>query len=132
MTDAAKNHNFDWVTVRHECSLGLMFIRLRQGAETDVATRDRIEETGKKQYRFRLENQGRTFVVYREGPSFKAIEFSIDDKEIAALSTHDKSVDLRATLTLNDDGDCKLLVNADELYEWQFRKRALERLFFDK
>ena len=35
-----------------------------------------------------------------------------------------------ATLTLNRLGKCRLLVNEEELTQWQFRRMALEKLFF--
>jgi hypothetical protein len=35
-----------------------------------------------------------------------------------------------ATLTLNNEGECRLLVNGQELEEWQFRKMMWEELFF--
>jgi hypothetical protein len=36
-----------------------------------------------------------------------------------------------ATLTITKERECRLLVNDDELTEWQFRKMVLESLFFE-
>jgi hypothetical protein len=39
---------------------------------------------------------------------------------------------LSATFTLNNDRECKIVVEGEELGSWQFRKKALEPLFFDE
>jgi hypothetical protein len=37
----------------------------------------------------------------------------------------------KATLTLTNEGKCKLKVEGgEELYDWQFRRMVLENLFF--
>jgi hypothetical protein len=36
----------------------------------------------------------------------------------------------KATLTLNDMGECRLKINGQEREFWQFRRTALEDLFF--
>jgi hypothetical protein len=36
----------------------------------------------------------------------------------------------RASITLTNGGQCKLRVGEEELEQWQFRRMALEKLFF--
>jgi hypothetical protein len=38
---------------------------------------------------------------------------------------------LEGTLSLSDETECRLKVGDKELTFWQFRKRALENLFFN-
>jgi hypothetical protein len=42
----------------------------------------------------------------------------------------DDKVVLEGHAVLSDDGACRLRVNGEDLEFWQFRKRALEALFF--
>jgi len=37
---------------------------------------------------------------------------------------------MSATVTLTDDRECRIVVGLEIIEEWQFRKRALEFLFF--
>lgn len=62
-------------------------------------------------------------------------------RRISSFSSQEGTVPIRttytteglaATLTLTDDGECKLkLPKGEELACWQFRKRVLEDLFLN-
>lgn len=44
---------------------------------------------------------------------------------------HDNNKEMMsATVTLTDDRECRIVVGLEIIEEWQFRKRALEFLFF--
>ena len=55
--------------------------------------------------------------------------FTLRNEEIR-VSSKGVKVDFVATLTLSDDGECRLLVDGKELDRWQVLRRALEPLFF--
>jgi hypothetical protein len=59
----------------------------------------------------------------------ETVTFDIQDKHIVAL--RDDKVFLRGKVTLCDDGKCRIKADGQELELWQFRKRALEALFFE-
>jgi hypothetical protein len=59
-----------------------------------------------------------------ESMIFRLTNYTIDvlEKDYKPLLT--------ALAMLNDEGECKLKVGDQKLELWQFRKRALENLFF--
>jgi hypothetical protein len=81
-----------------------------------------------------------TFSVVREGiggiPSM--VQFRLDNEKIVVRGEKNQ-IAMSAALTLNDAGECVLRISESpdnpaketELRTWQFRLRALERLFFD-
>ena len=129
MTHPADSQEFDWVTARNECSLGTMFLRLRHGAEKDVEVRNGLREEDEPS-KWAVKSDGEHFIVYRESRlGYRAVEFSRRQATID-INSDELKVSFSATLTLTDLGECKLVVNGEELYEWQLRKRVLEKLFF--
>jgi hypothetical protein len=132
--------SFGWVDRRADCSLFAVFSELKMGVKNDIEAR---AKQGPKQapdqpVRFRFkpdENNENRFSVLREGHQLAAsVEFGCDAKGIYASDGTGKDL-VRGTVTLNDEGDCRLKV-ADasggiaEVTCWQFRRRALEELFF--
>ena len=80
--------------------------------------------------RFKLEPGERNFFVHRSGENVvESLEFIYTESGIN-VRNEKHEVKLSANLTLNDQGECKLLMDGKELDEWQFRRRALEELFF--
>ena len=123
-----EGQDFDWVTARHDCSLGLMFMRLHKGAEKDVAIRNQLRNG--EPHKWVVEMREKNFIVYRESNlGFKAIEFDLTETNIV-IRDHEGQGRFVATITLNDLGECMLLVDGKQFYEWQVRKRALETLLF--
>jgi len=55
--------------------------------------------------------------------------FALAGKTIQ-VKNGDREVLFEAGITLNDAGECKLRVDTEEVESWQFRRRALEELFF--
>jgi hypothetical protein len=134
MNHPGENHDFDWVTARHGCSVRAMFLRLYKGAEHDVDLRNKLREQNEPS-KWVVERRNDTyFVVYRESAvlGFASVEFDVKGSEISvvSVSSQDNQWEIKATVTLNDFGDCMLLVDGKQLYEWQVRKRALEQLLF--
>jgi hypothetical protein len=118
--------DFDWVTARAHCSPVAVFEKLRLQVKADVQIRNKL-----------LINQRDAFSVIENGDSFSVIvpsnplpkiTFSLVDVEIVV----DRKGRLlcEATLTLCDDGECRVKIDGQERDFWQMRKLALEELFF--
>jgi hypothetical protein len=121
----------DWVTLRHECSPLEVFIKLKEGAEQDVEVRNKLKKAD-ADFAFKVRPQnGKSFSVLCEGSVYGFVTFSWSPVGIKVTDESDKVIQ-EATLTLTDNGKCKLkLQNGEELECWQFRKRVLEDLFFN-
>jgi|ERR1035441_4040488 hypothetical protein len=127
----AQANDFDWVTAQAACSSASVFERLRMQIEQDVKIRQALRPKNAL-YDFRFVSEGKRFVVIVEGNEiYKAVRFSLSD---TAIDVHDAAVErpmFQASLTLGDDGECRLKVGDKEYDFWQFRKLALEDVFFD-
>jgi hypothetical protein len=126
--------SFDWVTARHECSLGKAFDKLRLDVEADVQTRlslrERLPGFGGFHYGFEFSENASAFSVTVHGGNGRrqGVKFRLEDKHIAVLDEGGKEL-LQATVTLDNERQCKFVVGGLELEEWQFRKKALEHIF---
>ena len=124
--------DFDWVKARSACSPFGVFTKLRVQLESDVAARNAVREERKESnmVSFFLDSAPDRLLVRREGNNVSAsVEFRWTQTGIAVRNDH-SAVILEGILTLNDDAECRLRVGRDELTFWQFRRRALEDLFF--
>jgi hypothetical protein len=123
--------DFDWVTALSSCALSAVFEKLKIQVERDVDLRKaQLKESGAT-YSFKFSPDGDSFVVTTLGNNIsgRAIKFRLTVTSIAVHGADDNLM-LEATLTLSDDGNCRLLIDGEEKELWQFRKRALEKLFF--
>jgi hypothetical protein len=59
----------------------------------------------------------------------RAVDFIWSDDTIEVRNQNNEVL-FTAHLTLNNEGQCKLRVEDQELELWQFRRMALEKLFF--
>jgi hypothetical protein len=117
----------DWVKARAACSLAQVFKELQLGVEDDVRTANVIRKlTADNEFGTKPINQG--FVAYRIGLT-KNVRFFLETDRIEVHNdlTNEKH---SLSLTLNEEGRCKLLSNGAEYEQWQVRKIALEGLFF--
>jgi hypothetical protein len=122
--------NFDWVTAVASCSVGSAFVRLRTQVEQDVETRRALRPQA-EHYGFRFQaNNDYNFCVLVEGNGIhKSVCFELQ-KKAEQIQVHRGAEIVKAKMTVNKDGECRFLVNDEELEFWQFRKRMLEDLFF--
>jgi len=120
--------DFNWVEARSQCNVFQVFRELQSSIEEEVGIRH--QQTEGKNVGFRFQQYGeKKFAVYRNSlEKSMMVEFRCDAAGIYAKG--DNSLDLKATLSLNDEGECRLKVGTEELMQWQFRRRALEDLFF--
>ena len=119
--------DFDWVDARADCSVTNVFVRLKADTGEDVDAENRFfRGTGRK---FALVPGPTSFIVHQDIVPPRSITFLLSEEKISASDERGRE-QLSATVTLNKDKQCRLLVNGEEMEEWQFRKKALERLFF--
>ena len=121
--------DFDWVTERANCSVEKVFRSLELGAKSDVDRRNASRKEGET-IKWNTASSGNRFSVFRDGGDWKpkSIEFIRDAEGV--LVEEDGVQAFYASLTINDNGHCRLRVEKRELEEWQVRRRALEDLFF--
>jgi hypothetical protein len=119
--------NFDWVKARAECSLFGIFLRLRSNAEEDVANANEIFKDIHR--RFGFVSDAKSFTVFEDVSPRRNVTFKLNADNISVSNGRGKE-QFSATLTLNKDRECRLLVGEEEMDLWFFRKKALEALFF--
>jgi hypothetical protein len=118
--------NFDWVTALSSCSVNEVFVRLKQQVEQDVETRNKqLTHSG-----FKFIATGESFTVLTEDHrTLRSVTFKRGTQDIT-VQDEDNAVMLKATLTFNEEGECRLKVKDRELCLWKVRKMALEDLLF--
>jgi hypothetical protein len=122
----------DWVEKRAACNAGQVFDELCVGIRKDV---EAINQTRglKKPAHFaaNLLSDQSTIVVGQPNRSPRVIvKIGIVGDSIA-VSDGSQRLEWSAAVTLNDEGRCVLkLEDGVILEQWQFRKRALDHLFF--
>ncbi|HEY5176290.1 MAG TPA: hypothetical protein VII95_12075 [Terriglobales bacterium] len=129
MSGNGKMSNFDWVSARGACSIRKVFEQLKLGAMDDVRAINALRAG--LVCDMADNSTGDFFSVFREGNGSRTVKFSsASDDEITI--TNSTGMNLRVTLTLNNQGDCKLRIvgKDEELEQWQVRRMALEELFF--
>lgn len=124
----AAPEQFDWVKARAACSVLHVFNELRIGVEEDVRRMNSTSVSGESQFAVRANTIGDYFVVFRTDNAGLKVEFNCEMKHITVASG---SRNFIVTLTLNNEGRCKLRIDGgDELEQWQVRRMMLEDLFF--
>jgi hypothetical protein len=124
-----QDDDMDWVTERSKCSITAVFEMVKLGAENDTKTRHNLPGA-KCGYEFIGGGRGSFSVsVVCTGDVHHVVKFSLDRNAIVVSA--DDTPFLEARVGLSDEGLCKLTVKGEELELWQFRKRALDSLFFD-
>lgn len=123
--------DFNWVTARAQCSIISVFLRLKKGVQDDIEAANSVfKDTGRE---FRIVPDVTSFTVYQEiiPPRRESISFSLNDNN-TEICVRDEggTPKFSATVTLNKDKEYRLLVGNDEMEEWRFRQKALEKLFF--
>ena len=128
--------NFDWVTARIECSLPNEFECIRQLVKTNCLTR-RKSDSG-IDLEFSGENGEDEFRVIRQPPpnthgSSRGVRFRLCHDRIHVEDRWSNPVrTMKFTLTLNDDGECRFIIDGEgEHLRWQVARKALYGLFFE-
>lgn len=121
--------DFDWVTARAGCSIGVIFEKLKSLIQQDVETRNSNRETHVA-WAFRFIDEGKgSFSVLVEGSKIHlTIKFILDRERISVFRADGKMFDVFATLS--NDGECRAKIDNQEYDLWQVRKMSLEDFFF--
>ena len=134
---------FDWVEALANCSLLRVFKQIQDEVEQDVKSRNERLTSRDKDWmvRFGMDVTAgiHTYRVERTGATattslVASVKFFMKDNFIIAHS--DTNVVLvKASITLNDAGRCVLLdggmTTGGVMETWQFRRKALQGLFFE-
>jgi hypothetical protein len=120
--------DLDWVRARADAPLFTTFRRLVAGVKKDVATRACLRRTGDAFTLDVVESADQCVVTRRGSGRSAQVRFAKYEHGIEAVG---EELRLRATLSLDGDGQCRLHVNGVPTEEWHFRQLALQALFFD-
>jgi len=121
---------FDWVNACANCSIGLLFEQLNAQVEKDIDARQALSKGPPYSYGFRFRLENNTIIALIEGHRLhESVTFRLSGNAIEVMG-RDSQLLFSGTAVLNNDGECRLRVNGEELELWQFRKKALEDLFF--
>lgn len=128
--------DFDWVTARSNCSLAIIFERLKASVQEDVAKRQELTPKSEFGYRygFRTDLGPNRISVVLEGPAVtepESLVFYLRKDSIEVVDGKG-ALKFKATPTINDEGECRLKVAGQEKDLWQFRKMVLEDLLFGR
>jgi len=118
----------DWVKAREACSTAEMFEKLKREVEKDVDERNK-QLPAPADYAFKVVDKGDSLTVLREAQQAStSVVFSLDGRHIV-VKQRDRVL-FSATVTLNDEGECRFKINGEEKQSWHLRKLALEDIFF--
>jgi hypothetical protein len=123
--------DFDWVRARSECSLPKAFERIFAGVKSDVDARNAVSKEDPEGLVFESSREGNRILVIRGGnqQAVRTVTFALTPADITVERDGGENL-IRATPGLSNPGDCTLTVESQELELWQFRRMALENLFF--
>lgn len=126
------SEDFDWVSARNACSITQVFKELELGARGDVKERISQRPAIAEEFALVLSQDQNCFCVMRDvGKTRKeGVEFCLAGGKITVKNTRSGGVSFTVSLTLNNDGECRLRVDNEELEQWQVRRKALEALLF--
>src|SRR5258708_5596645 len=123
----------DWVSKRATCTIGHVFNKLCNEIEGDVSTINTARGLSEGNvFLASMSQSGFSIVVGQSNrvPRRVAV-IGIDENRITVEQKWNGGEQWGVTVGLNDEGRCTLrLEDSTELEQWQFRKRALEGLFF--
>lgn len=130
MPDTPVPSDFDWVKARADCSLPVVFKQLQLSVQNDVE-RAKALLAPNSGVMLTVQSQGGRFSVVRsQNRSIPdSVDFVLVRDKIIVKNDEDAFL-AEATLTLDNNGTCKLKVEGVELEQWQFRRTVLEKLFF--
>jgi hypothetical protein len=121
--------DFNWVKARAECSLVVIFEKLKLGLRADVEKRQALLGPDSP-YKFNLVIDSTNATVLIEGRGEQgSVSFRLKKVSIQVFNSNEQEI-LTAFPTLNDKGECRLKINNQERELWYLRKMALEEIFF--
>jgi hypothetical protein len=123
--------DFDWVTARGKCTSAEMFATLSVLAKRDVERINSLNTGARLKWEY-VPQDGYFWVATQYGGNITAgVSFLSREGEIVVEDRNHKPL-LTAKPILNNQGECRLLVDKDELQPWQLLDRVLGPLFFNR
>jgi hypothetical protein len=122
----------DWVQKRAACSLEKVFKELAVEIEDDVRAINQFPRWPHEEPIESGLNRDGSILFVRRGQSVRPVVKLILGQTRIEIIDEVSNQTLSVTLTLNDEGRCKLRIGTEELEKWQVRRRALEALFFGR
>ena len=124
-----KPSDFDWVTARAGCSALHMFELLKAETAKNVNAIKAITKANGQEMSLKTFENGNLFGVIRPHRLGEiGVRFGLYKDEIRVESLGQVlNVAFTATLTLNDEGECRFLVDGQTLDRWQALKGAASR-----
>ena len=118
----------DWIKVRSECTVALIFEKLFLEIKHDV---EQVNSANSNR-QFKIVRDSGYFTVYQEGLLIgnRSVVFKRDQESIEVSFHSTNKEAMVARIMVNDYGKCCLRVKDRERCSWQFRKDALEDLLF--
>jgi hypothetical protein len=129
-----KPPDFDWVAARHKCSAAVVFEALLHLAQQNVETANALRKSNGLSADAHVQaTVPGVFAVLRglHGPPH-TVRFRLDREGSIGVDYQGvpNTESFTGTLTLNNDGECRLRVGTQELDLWQVLRLALEPLLF--
>ncbi len=120
----------NWVEKRVACSAEQLFKEIQTGIENDIASMNAIPPS-EGNFVAQLTSDGKVLVVAHNGPWSKGrVKLFVQSGKIEVRNEITQT-QWWAAVIFSDEGRCRLrLEDGRELEQWQFRKKALESLFF--
>jgi hypothetical protein len=126
-------HELNWVQIRAACTIEQIFNKLCNDFEGDVSAINAVRNLLHLD-RFKIDKVGDGSTIVIGQPSRfprTVVKIGVVDNEIEVQDDTTRNA-WRVGIGLNNEGRCILRLNEKtELEQWQFRKMALENLFFD-
>jgi hypothetical protein len=124
--------DLNWVEKRASCSATQLFYELRNGINNDIAVFNLFKKLpSDQQFAADMTSDGTTICVGQHGIQVRPIVYVGFAENKIVVRDMVKQLNWSAEAKLNQEGRCILrLEDGTELEQWQFRKKALEGLFF--
>lgn len=120
--------DWSWVKAVSSCSVAQKFSELKLDLEGDVEDRNGLVRPGEPTFTI-ASNGSKVSVSKAYGQTLSTVTFSMVEKGVSVRN--DDGLIFEATLTINDQRECRFKIGEQELESWQMRKRALWELFFE-
>jgi hypothetical protein len=135
-TDDKQAKAFDWVRERSKCSLRSIFDTLAGAVKKDVETATQLlQEAHNDKIVFHYTQDRNLITVVRErfdvadqAQSQTRVRFALSASEITVERQQQKQFSILGSF--NEKGECKIVVNGQDLEPWKICRMALEDLFF--
>ena len=123
-----------WVQARAACTIATVFNEICDGIRSDVEAFNLVKRLREEsQFRADMHSDGSTIFIAQPNqiPQHRVIVGMAGEKIIVKRDWNRQlQEEWFVTIGLNDEGRCTLRIDGNPLEQWQFRRRALEGLFF--